>query len=112
MTVSALQVSTYWIRFHQFEKFHLITLIFTLLLGGCTSIFHKAIFIKWKPTIVYWTFSIVLLSNHFFGKHILIRRMLEEKIELSPTNLVPFKFELGVIFSDSGYFKFNRCLSF
>lgn len=50
--VSALQVSTYWIRFHRFEKFHLIALIFTLLLGGCTSIFHKAIFIKWKPTII------------------------------------------------------------
>lgn len=31
-----------------------------------------------------WTFSIVLLSNHFFGKHILVRQMLKEKIELSP----------------------------
>ena len=83
MTVSTLQVSAYWIRFHRFEKFHLITLMFILLLGGCTLIFHKAIFIKWKPTVIYWAFSIILLSSHFFGKHTLIHRILKEKVELS-----------------------------
>lgn len=82
MAASALQVCAYWIRFRRFDKFHVITLIFILLLGGFTLIFHKAIFIKWKPTIVYWIFSIVLLSSHVFGKHTIIHRMFKEKIEL------------------------------
>ncbi|ABS78241.1 septation protein A [Coxiella burnetii] len=82
MVVSALQVAIYWIRFRRFEKFHVITLIFILLLGSFTLVFHNAIFIKWKPTIVYWIFAIVLFGSHFFGKHTLVHRMLKEKIEL------------------------------
>ena len=82
MAVSVFQIGAYWIRFCRFEKFHVITLIFILLLGGCTLIFHQAIFIEWKPSIVYWIFSIILLSSHFFGKHTLIRQIFKEKIEL------------------------------
>lgn len=51
-------------------------------MGTFTLIFHKAIFIKWKPTIVYWIFAVVLLGSNFIRKHSLIHRMLKEKIEL------------------------------
>lgn len=80
MIASILQVGTYWLGFRRFEKFHVITLIFILLLGTFTLIFHKAIFIKWKPTIVYWIFSVVLLGSDFIGKHTLMHRMLKKKL--------------------------------
>lgn len=83
MIASILQVGTYWLGFRRFEKFHVIYPNFHFIIGGTfTLIFHKAIFIKWKPTIVYWIFAVVLLGSDFIGKHTLMHRMLKEKIEL------------------------------
>ncbi len=82
MVVSLLQVGAYWLRYRRFEKLHVITMLFILILGGATLIFHKAIFIKWKPTIVYWIFSLALLFSQFITKHTLMHRMFKDKIEL------------------------------
>lgn len=50
--------------------------------GGATLLLHDETFIKWKPTVLYWLFSSVLLvSNQFFKKN-LIRSLLNEKIAL------------------------------
>lgn len=82
MAASLLQVAIYWLKHRRFEKFHIITMIFILVLGSATLLFHNDIFIKWKPTIVYWIFSIVLLGSQFIGAKSLIHRMLDEKIAL------------------------------
>lgn len=82
IVTSGLQVAVYWIRFRKFEKLHVITFFFILVLGGSTLIFHKPIFIKWKPTIVYWIFTIVLLVSQFLTKKPIIHRMLKDKISL------------------------------
>lgn len=79
---SVLQVAAYWLHHRRFEKMHLITMAFIVLLGGATLIFHKAIFIQWKPTIVYWIFSLVLLFTQFMTKQTLMHRMFKDKIEL------------------------------
>lgn len=79
---SILQVAAYWLRHRRFEKLHLITMAFIVLLGGATLIFHKAIFIQWKPTIVYWIFSLVLLFTQFVTKQTLMHRMFKDKIEM------------------------------
>ena len=50
--------------------------------GGATLLLHDETFIKWKPTVLYWLFSVVLLlSSILFNKN-LIRLMLQEKIAL------------------------------
>ncbi|OGO91128.1 MAG: septation protein A [Coxiella sp. RIFCSPHIGHO2_12_FULL_42_15] len=82
MAASILQVAIYWLMHRRFEKFHIITMIFILILGTFTLAFHNAIFIKWKPSIVYWIFSIVLLGSQYIGSKSLIHRMLDEKISL------------------------------
>lgn len=82
MAASALQLGTYRIIHHRFEKLHIITFVFIIVLGSLTLIFHNAIFVKWKPTIVYWVFAGVLLGTHFFDKKTLIHRMLNDKITL------------------------------
>ncbi len=52
------------------------------LFGGATLLLHDETFIKWKPTILYWVFALVLLlSNLLFGKN-LMRVMLQEKVAL------------------------------
>ncbi len=82
MAAAVIQVGAFWLKHKRFEKFHIITLAFILVLGSATLIFHNDIFIKWKPSIVYWAFSIVLIGSHFIGSKTLIRRMLDEKINL------------------------------
>lgn len=79
---SVLQVGLYWLKHRRFEKLHVITMIFIIILGGSTLIFHKPIFIKWKPTIVYWIFSVVLIGSQWIGNKTLIHRMLNEQITL------------------------------
>jgi len=50
--------------------------------GGATLLLHDETFIKWKPTVLYWLFSaILLISNKWFNKN-LMRALLQEKIAL------------------------------
>ncbi|WP_435628582.1 septation protein A [Candidatus Ferrigenium straubiae] len=50
--------------------------------GGATLLLHDETFIKWKPTVLYWLFSAILLfSNLLFSKN-LMRALLQEKIAL------------------------------
>jgi len=59
-----------------------VTFAIITVFGGATLLLHDESFIKWKPTILYWVFSLTLLfSNMLFGKN-LMRTMLHEKIAL------------------------------
>ncbi|MDO8466455.1 MAG: septation protein A [Gallionella sp.] len=50
--------------------------------GGATLLLHDETFIKWKPTVLYWLFSVILLfSNLLFNKN-LMRALLHEKIAM------------------------------
>jgi intracellular septation protein len=50
--------------------------------GGATLLLHDETFIKWKPTVLYWLFSVTLLiSNVWFDKN-LMRALLQEKMAL------------------------------
>lgn len=82
MGACILQNAIYWLKNKRFEKLHLITLLSVLILGGFTLIFHKAIFIQWKPSIIYWIFAVILLFGQFISKKNLLARMLGDKILL------------------------------
>jgi len=81
--VSFVQVTLYRIKHHKFEKMQLATLIIIMVLGGATLILHKPIFIKWKPSVVYWLFGLGFLGSHFIGEKPLIRYMMDKKISLA-----------------------------
>jgi intracellular septation protein len=50
--------------------------------GGATLLLHDETFIKWKPTILYWFFSIALLLSPILFKKNLMRSFLQEKMTL------------------------------
>ncbi|HEX5363496.1 MAG TPA: septation protein A [Gallionella sp.] len=52
------------------------------LFGGATLFLHDESFIKWKPTVLYWLFSVVLLFSNLLFKKNLIRSLLQEKVAL------------------------------
>lgn len=50
--------------------------------GGLTIYFNNDMFIKWKPTILYWCFAAALLISQLFMKKNAIRSMMEAQIKL------------------------------
>jgi intracellular septation protein len=54
--------------------------------GGATLILHDETFIKFKPSILYWIFAIILLGSNLLLKKNLMRTLLKEKITL-PTKV-------------------------
>lgn len=79
--VTALQVIINAIVARRFDKVQLIMLAVFVTLGGMTLYFHDPIFVKWKPTVVYWIFGTALLLSHVIGKKPLMQRMFELKLE-------------------------------
>lgn len=81
IVVSGLQflMSTLWKK--TFDKKQFITFIVFLIFGGMTLYFHNPIFVKWKPTIIYWIFGVILFFSHFIGPKPLMQRFLEPLFE-------------------------------
>lgn len=70
-----VQISYSWFKNRRVEKMHLISGGLLLVLGGLTIALQNRAFIMWKPTVVYWLFTIVLLFIYIRGKHSLFRGM-------------------------------------
>ena len=103
MIACTLQNIVYWLKNRRFEKLHIITLITIFVLGGFTLIFHNDIFIKWKPSIIYWAFSIALLYSQFFTHKNIIFRMLDDKITLPPVAWKKLNMAWAVFFAVMGF---------
>ena len=64
------------------ETTHWINLGIIVLFGGATLLLHDAVFIKWKPTVLYWAFSIALVVSQFAFNKNLIEAMMGKQITL------------------------------
>jgi intracellular septation protein len=82
MAGSLLQVGIYWLKHRRFEGLHLLTLVIVVLLGSTTLLLHNELFIKWKPTAIYWVFALAFLGSRFIGKKPLVQRLLDSQITL------------------------------
>jgi intracellular septation protein len=82
IAASLIQVFGYWLKTKRFENMHLVTLAIVVLLGGTTLLLHDELFIKWKPTVVYWCFGLLFVGSQFIGKNTLIQRLLASKLHL------------------------------
>jgi intracellular septation protein len=69
-------------RGRKVDKMLWISLAIIVVMGGATLWLRDPTFIKWKPTVLYWTFAGALLgAERLFGKN-LIRTMLAQQIAL------------------------------
>lgn len=82
MLAAVLQVLIYWLKNRRFESLHIITLITVVLLGSTTLLLHNDLFIKWKPTALYWTFAVVFFFSQFIGQKPIIQRLLDAQLSL------------------------------
>lgn len=82
MVISLIQVIFYRLKTKKYDKMQVITLVLILVLGGATIALHDPLFIKWKPTLLYWVFALVFIGGHLFGDKPILQRMMGDKVEL------------------------------
>jgi intracellular septation protein len=56
--------------------------VIIVVFGGATLLLHNELFIKWKPTVLYWLFAIVLFASEIFWNKNLIRAVMDKQIAL------------------------------
>src|SRR5574337_550344 len=76
------QIAWVWLRHRKVDTMLWVSLAIVTVFGGATLFFHDPIFIKWKPTVLYWLFAATLAVSSAIFKRNLIRRMLEAQIAL------------------------------
>ena len=110
IVASFLQVGGYWWKKRRFEAMHLLTLGVIVVFGGLTLALHNDTFIKWKPTILYWIFAILILGSHFIGSKTAMERLLGSQMPLPPAVWARFNMNWGIFFLCMGvlnlYFAF------
>lgn len=99
VVICSAQLLYDWLRYHKVEKKRLLTSAAIILLGGLTLLTQDVIFIKWKPTIVYWLIGLVLLGSQWIGNgKSLTERALAKNIALSPTAWLRLNLSWSVFF--------------
>ncbi len=79
-----LQTFGYRLTAGRYDKSHLLTLGLALVFGGATLALRDPEFIKAKPTLIYGLMALAFLSSHFFGKELMVKRLLGKAFALSP----------------------------
>ncbi len=77
-----IQVSIFWTKHRRVETIHIITLVIITLLGGLTILLKDDMFIKWKPTIVNWLFSAVIVGMLLFARKSALEFVMGKQIDL------------------------------
>lgn len=82
MVACVLQTFGYRMAAGKYDKAHLLTLALALVFGGATLALRDPEFIKAKPTLIYGLMALAFLGSHFFGRELLVKRMLGKAFEL------------------------------
>ena len=77
IAASVTQIAYTFFKKRTFEPVQLIALASILVLGGATLWLKNELFIKWKPTVVYWIFSILFYFSQIWFKTPLIKKILQ-----------------------------------
>lgn len=83
ITASILQIIWLKVTHKAIETTHWINLTVIVVFGGATLWLHSDVFIKWKPTVLYWLFAGVLLGARVFTGRNVIKHLMGKQISLS-----------------------------
>jgi intracellular septation protein len=61
-----------------------LSVVVIIVFGGATIWLHDETFIKWKPTILYWLFGLILLLGRLFWRRNLLQSVLGTQIAVEP----------------------------
>ena len=83
VAIAATFVQVGWLKLRgkRVEPMLWASLAIIAVFGGATLVLQDETFIKWKPTVLYWLFGVVLAGALLFRRN-LIRMMLSEQVQL------------------------------
>jgi intracellular septation protein len=84
IVTTALEVGYLKLRGRKVDTMLWISLAIIVVFGGATLVLHDETFIKWKPTVLYWLFALVLAGAAMVFRRNLIRALLEPQNLLLP----------------------------
>jgi intracellular septation protein len=102
MAASLLQVGFSWVKHKKFELMQIVSLVIITLLGTATLLSHNIMFIKWKPTVIYWILAVIFFSTQFIGKKNLTQKLMDNKIVLQQYSWRTLNFSWVAFFSSMG----------
>ena len=76
------QIGWVWFRRRKIDGMLWASLAIITVFGGLTLVLHDETFIKWKPTILYWTLALGLAGSSLFFSKNLIRALLGDQVTL------------------------------
>lgn len=79
---TVLQIGWVWLRHRKVEPMQWVSLAIISVFGSATLLLHDETFIKWKPTVLYWLFAVVLVGSVAGWRKNLIRAMMEKQVTL------------------------------
>lgn len=79
---SFLQIAYLLARKRKVDGMLWMSLVIITVFGGATIYFHSDTFIKWKPTILYWCFAVVMFVTQVFMKKNMMRAAMQDQISL------------------------------
>lgn len=82
IVLTLLQVGFYWLKYRRIDRMLMLTAVLALLLGSITLLLHDEIYIKWKPTVIYWLLSVIFIGSQYISGKSIIERMLEGNLKL------------------------------
>jgi intracellular septation protein len=88
-----------------------ISLAIITVFGGATLLLHDETFIKWKPTVLYWLFALVLVIGQVGFRKNLIKAMMGKQMTLPENVWLRLNFGWAAFFATVGivnlYVAFN-----
>ncbi len=82
IVATCAQIGWVWFRHGKVDKMLWISLGLVVVFGGLTLAFQNEVFIKWKPTILYWVFAGSMAFSALILKKNPIKAMLGEQMTL------------------------------
>ena len=84
VAIAATFVQIGWLRLRRkkIDAMLWASLAIITVFGGATLLLHNETFIKWKPTVLYWLFALVLAGGVLLFRRNLIRSLMSGQIQL------------------------------
>ncbi len=105
VAIGATIAQIIWTKFRhgKVDKMLWVSFVIVAVFGGATLLLHDESFIKWKPTVLYWTFSVILLISDLLLNKNLMHKMLHEKIALPLHAWKRFNLSWSLFFAVLGF---------
>lgn len=108
---SIIQIAWAKIKYKKVDKTLWMSAILVTVLGSMTLYFQNDAFIKWKPTLLYWIFTIAILGSHWFWQKNIIKTMMGKEVKLPEPIWIKLNYAWAIFFALLGclnlYVAFN-----